>query len=970
MVASGYHDWLFRRVVVDALTTDADGALTTTLYRPTDQLWLRYEFVGLVYDQRDGVLVGDGSARTPLVRVVLPPQHLAEAAIGVSDTPGTAPLPGRPAGSSRLVFEVEPPLPFTAEHLLGLSVLATVGPDGPTDSTMLEIPTALELYPLDAAAHADRAPVTHGDVTQLHRTRITKRDGGPVPLDARANTSGTDVDGRIPDSDQRDELVDRSSTRNPALARRLRLSAFGADADVEGSWSDLSWVQQIRGGRDEFVQLTRRGVVLPFGHPASWVESLVREWQVDTDGGVVAVLVARTMIVLEEATVELQPDQQPAAGRSMPFRRITLEGDGSVLATKDAIPGISTADAWIVRRNHPTLPANVWASYTATDVLAESAASAPNPPVSFSLPVVFVTGDAAASASSSALFTTLRQFYADPANSLYRSRPLAADVAWAAERDPGSGLTTTWVTQIEFGLDVAPSGSPLPVAPIVTGAVVRKPALESPALPPSQWQMEVRFPETWLDHGDDPAHNPTGAFLELVESKVFELGAEARAALTPDFVAELLDQSPLGIGPVLELVGDVFAWDPATVFDDGAQILRGILLREIAKVVDDISTAVPGVDIPGLTVDADTDNGVLRTTVEWCPDEINDVEAAGFITNDDTELCVTLMTEVGLGTAAADDADGSVTVVEGSATATFVVADFTLVVPPILGLVELDVTELRAEQPSDGATEFSLDVDGWRLGGALAFLEPLVSFLSPAAKAFDIEISSSAIRTSLEIPIPKLSFGVLEIGGGMIGLAGEFPFSGPGVPTVGFQLGSPSSPITLQIMQFSGEFSCALDFSTEGLERIAIRARASAMLVTIDIEVAKAYCGVSIEARFELADGLVSFTGLAELSAHFSVGGVINATLTLQASVDYSEAAQTVTLAGRILWSVTALFTFNGEVKLGSIEFALGGSSTGGGGGTSFRSASGTVGVGAGGTDFADQHELASWTEYVHKFAA
>jgi hypothetical protein len=336
------------------------------------------------------------------------------------------------------------------------------------------------------------------------------------------------------------------------------------------------------------------------------------------------------------------------------------------------------------------------------------------------------------------------------------------------------------------------------------------------------------------------------------------------------------------------------------------------------------------------------------------------VPAAGFIADANTSLCVEVTAVVALDSG-----------VEASTTVTFEVEDFTLEVPPGISLIQLDVNSMKAVQTSGGNTDLTFDIDGWRLGGALSWLEPLISLLSPGGSDFDVDIDPTEIVTELELSLPNITLGVFVIKNFTVTLTGTFPFTGTDEPAIGIGIGSRAEPVSLQIMQFRGGFWCEIAFSTQGLVLLHVHADATAMLVEIDIVIAKAYCYVTVGADFKLASGNVTFIGSLKLEAGFSVLGVIGATLSVVGKVKYQEAAEKITISGTIHWSVTALATFSGKVPLGELSF-----STGNGGGSGFAplagrslpaQASSTAPVGG---SFGDAHTLATWRTYVDKFAA
>lgn len=125
--------------------------------------------------------------------------------------------------------------------------------------------------------------------------------------------------------------------------RRLALSARGATVSLQGRWnpsvpkpaegdppySVQEWKQDTVLGRDQFVKVVHKGYLWPFGHEASVVAVARRVVKhLDVRGTVipVAFLLRETWVEVRQPTVTYPaiPDGVPEAGRSCPFREVTL----------------------------------------------------------------------------------------------------------------------------------------------------------------------------------------------------------------------------------------------------------------------------------------------------------------------------------------------------------------------------------------------------------------------------------------------------------------------------------------------------------------------------------------------------------------------------------------------------------------------------------------------------------------------
>ncbi len=948
-----------------AALTDDNGVLLAELFRPDDQLRLRFEFVNLSFDAATNSLVATG-AGTPLMRVLLPRQHVSEQPVTFGGTPSgaaSAPIEHRVAGFSRLVFEVSPPVSLDVATLLGFdrstfTLLGTTTAGNPDDDTsMIEVPADLRWSPTaGTSVVADVAPITANDVTQLHRI-VLATVGSFTSFTPVFNGAGVDgFSPRIPNAAQRTAIVTAATTEGAAVADRMWLTPFGAWADIAREWTNIDWIQRVQGGRDQFVQVVERGLLLPLGVPAVVTSTVTRQWVADADGAIVAATIAEEHFAVSgSAAVEYPGTGAENDGRDFPFRSIKVEDSDSSPAQRRQLtwtdPGtgnprsIDPTVAWWVQRGIGTAypGADVRLSYTGTD-------RAGNESGRFRLPTIFVP----LSNLTPGVIDNLIEYFESDEGVEARRTTLSGEVTWADPLVPGGRSSTLVTSELDFSFRPTTSGD-APIAPHVTRGVVSKPELTSPGATSEQLAIEVVWSPEFLVGGNDPDANPSAAFLDVVNPVSFPAGAEARAVLTPDFTAEEFNQT-LGVGAKLDepSPGAPAEWSPQDAFGDAAALLRGVKLTDlVAPVLFDL--AVAGIDIPALTLETFPDR--IVQTYEWCPEQIRSVELAGFLADANTSLCVRLVTVIAL------DLD-----LDASATIEFEARDFTLVVPPVVGLIEFDVRSLRAIAPSDGPADLTFDVERWRLGGLLAWLEPLITSLVPSGSAFDIVVDGTSINADLSVSLPDFNLGVIELRNFALGLEGDFPYVDGVEPRIEFAVGSRREPVGVQIMQFGGGFFCELAFNATGIVKVVVGAEVSARLFAVDVGVAEAYIAVGVGATFKWVDGEVTFIGELWVEITIDILGFVSASVRVTARVKYKPATEIVTFSGTIYWSVTAVFTWDGTVPIGSTDLQIGD----GPGPSGFRSASRPaqatpVGVPAG--SFGDAHDLTSWNEYVAKFA-
>jgi hypothetical protein len=145
-------------------------------------------------------------------------------------------------------------------------------------------------------------------------------------------TKKTEFDFTTLDRGTRKELVELTSTANPAAAliqvNDLELSALGANADLYGNWNPAagsgitltSWVDLGHGGRAVKSVTVRRGYLFPLGHRSIIVKTFIRALGVDPKNAgsdphnyPVAYLQERTIVHVTEPVKSYPAVGQPFA---------------------------------------------------------------------------------------------------------------------------------------------------------------------------------------------------------------------------------------------------------------------------------------------------------------------------------------------------------------------------------------------------------------------------------------------------------------------------------------------------------------------------------------------------------------------------------------------------------------------------------------------------------------------------------
>ncbi len=180
----------------------------------------------------------------------------------------------------------------------------------------------------------------------------------------------------------------------PARVRRLELSALGGFLDLHGHWLEplpagislVDWKHRLSLGRDSRVEITRAGVLAPFGHKAVFITVTTREirdiphaltpgdqaWFAD-----VALLVKRTYIAVTEPKKRFDATTLPNGGRTLPFTEVEI------------LTGVTQTNGWF---------AGDWPQMVGLDApvsFAVKARDGAGRTVRFTMPMAFVQMDAA-----------------------------------------------------------------------------------------------------------------------------------------------------------------------------------------------------------------------------------------------------------------------------------------------------------------------------------------------------------------------------------------------------------------------------------------------------------------------------------------------------------------------------------------------------------------------------------------------
>jgi len=471
------------------------------------------------------------------------------------------------AGPSRVTVAVEDgeQLGLSAEAVLGLVNGRTLlNPDDAHPvGTSLEVPWGLWLQ-----VEPDAARMSHeagprvsprGDVA-VWRSVLTPG----LALDAVTARTDREFDDNEPPWAPRPavEADTRFSLLSSPLitADRLELSTLGAWLSAHGNWGDGSWSQDVVCGRDVRIDVERRGILLPFGHPATYRVSVERRFDPRPD---------RTTAILHlTASLEVTrpllafPAAETTASRGFPFTEVEV-----LQAEYD---GIDQAD-WMVGEGDPSFRPGIRGVPIQVPVALRRGAYA----AVVALPVIFSeSGDTAAGASAEAWAAA------------------SVDLSLGGGPVPlvGDSLFDTQSLRIESGVHPETGRA----QPRVAAARIRVPALEALGQPPQVYA--ATFGPAWLDSGD------SALALVIPEQTVDFASRSDRSGgvATPSFRTDVVSAAG---GLAQQAMGE---FDPRTFFQGlDAKLLGMVSLPEVVQELAEppviTSLVAPGDHLPRTT---------------------------------------------------------------------------------------------------------------------------------------------------------------------------------------------------------------------------------------------------------------------------------------------------------------------------------------------------------------------------------
>lgn len=802
--------------------------------------------------------------------------------------------------------------------------------------TALELPYRVVLSPIQPANwwHA-KQPVEHHGRTELWHTRLTQTaDGiGPdkptrvraiwspdYPLDQAVIIDAVNSDPPKPFRMSMDPLdrqmlvkvmagfdeVDidgRTFVPHASDSRRLALSALGALLDVEGSWNQLpehvgleQWRHLATLGRDHYVRVVYRGMLVPSGHAASLVKVTERKFEwLDTPQKKdrVAVLRQRFFIIVREPVRFFTGTGHQFSGRNFPFSSVEIltrvtpslsapGAAGTLLADPDDPTSPNSPNDKVYKNIPrracfwPMLGANrnFMFQIAATDICGER--------TRFAMPLLFVGKEAN---DDLAVIAEIIKRYDKKQARPRRMASLGSAVVCYAPLKPGvegdPRLPTADVTFAAAPVSGVPRSKPQ-FYPEVERAHVGIAAIQRLLQQPNA-VTEVEYPDAYKQFGftaGPGSKNPGELFLKTVAPFPLQFGDQVKsdalgALATPSMAIQGLSrvtgpvsaQPPTGGQTVEQKLKSVIdnTFNPVDFFKD-ATILGGVKLADILAVAGSLA----GPDVPKLLSKQLPDR--IEARFDW-KTAIKDSDPAGlFVPNAGgptvLEMHGVVSTPLAPPGPAISHAEASIV--------NFRVNLFGFI---IIWFDRLRFVATSGSKP-DVAVELHPGPHTIEFGGPLEFVNTLREII-PSNGFSDppsLSITPSGISASYSLGIPSVAVGIFALEHVSIGAGFSLPFDAKPVE-VRFNFSERQRPFSLTVSLLGGGGFFAIGIGTEGVREIEAALEFGAAL-SINLGVASGSVEIKAGVYFHWMTKSVELAGYVRLHGELSVLGLISASLT------------------------------------------------------------------------------------------
>jgi hypothetical protein len=778
------------------------------------------------------------------------------------------------------------------------------------DTTVIEAPYRLLLSP-DQHGCWDSdisTAMKSGSRAVLWHTRLGAKARGQASPLVRAiwsvdNTPGISKDpfgekaSLLPED--RNFLV-TNSAKIGVDAKLMMLTSLGAWLNLDGDWSSLpddevtleKWLHRSTLGRDQFVQVVKRGYLYPFGHKAVLVEITERKFGQKPAGYVGAWLRKRNFIVVKEFERNYAEDQEKHGvfvhqGREIPFRSVRvltkvtrlldlprqlISPDIEVPDSSDGVPVSDTA---------------FWPRAGDSDFMFHlNATDWSGNIVEFSAPLAFVRNDVCRDTVKGKKNVDLvvanqqngsdanRKMYAFGGQKLFFAQPKGGqDEALEATLIGFKGVVSTVKSTEAWHR---------PFYPKMTTAKVVVPAMRQFAGITSA--NVISYYQRYLDEGFGGSNSNGEIYVKFDSGVAVAYGSDnktdkAGGIISPGMLAGGLSRAhgPVGVASAGDNSLNNYAsgiFNPAEFFSGmSAKILGGLDLFSILETVSGFDTS-DLVSIPRWVNNVLAD-GSIRRTFTWKTDQLKG-DAGSFTSSTGRSLEVDC--QVIVKPASAD--------IKTRVNAVMKKFDITLA-----EVIKISFNEFSMLVESGSKPKVNVDITNVSFEGGLSFVSAIAEalHLDSFKDASGIDVSPEGISLSYGIQLPSIQLGVLALRNLALNASATLPFIGDPF-RARFALSERQDPFSISVSFFTGGGFFAIGVGLDGVEMVEVSLEFGGNF-SLDIGVASggvhAMAGIYIKYLSTATESYTELTGYVRLGGSLSVLGLIGISVEFYLSLSY-----------------------------------------------------------------------------------
>lgn len=791
------------------------------------------------------------------------------------------------------------------------------------------VSTVMASGPRAVLWHARLAgPPPAADVPQVRAIwSIDKSKGvSPDPFVPPVQTDKTRTESLTPGD--RDFIVSNSALKS-VDANRLMLTSLGAWMNLDGNWTQLDetkvtlerWLHRSTMGRDQFVQVVKRGYLYPFGHKAVLIEITERKFGQNPPGRRGAWLRKRAFIVVKEYERDYMADQAGHGvfehqGREIPFR--------SVRVLTRVTPLLDQTYPGVIPIPPAEQEAAFWPTVNYSDYLFSlNATDKAGRMVEFSAPLAFVRNDITFKKENVDLVVADQ---ADPTKpDGRRNYRFGGQGIFFADTKGGKDEALEAMSigfEGFFRLKKSGEAWARPFYPKMKTAEVVAPAMRQFA--GTDTASSISYFNKYLENGFGGPNSQGEVYARFTDGVTVDYGGGNRTdkvggMITPSMLAGGISRAHgiVGSGSSGSIETDLAdfgkgTFNPLAFFSgDAPKILGGISL---ASILEEITGFASGGDlkIPQWVSDV-TDKGELKRSFTWKSDQLK-ADAGSFASGASRGIEITCEVTVGAASGA-------------NATVTASLVDFTITLAKV---IEIPFNVFSMSMEAGRKPEVNVDIGKIKFVGALAFVSVIEDYLGldRFVDPPSIDITAEGLSIGYGIQLPSIQVGVFALQNLALNASATLPFIGDPF-RARFALSERQNPFMVSVSFFTGGGFFAIGVGLDGVEMLELSIEFGGNF-SLDIGVASGGVHVMAGIYIKMSAKESDLTGYVRAGGSLCVLGLITVSVEFYLGLTYDfkndkawgEASMTVEIE-ILFFSVDVTLTVRREFAGGSADPTL-----------------------------------------------